>query len=123
MAFRLLRICSKEEFFENRLSELRQEFLLPRNYHSKVIDSQFNRVRKLPGDNYSEKRSLALIKKVIITNDEKKNRVIAPVDFNPKLPKISEVFTKHFNAMIFKKPELKTTFHNPPMAALRQPQI
>ena len=63
MAFRLLRICSKEEFFENRLLELKQEFLLPRNYHSKGIDSQFNRVRKLPGDNYSEKRSLALIKK------------------------------------------------------------
>ena len=43
------------------------------------------------------------------------------MDYNPLLPKISDVFTKHFKAMVFKKPELKETFHNPPMAALRQP--
>ena len=42
-------------------------------------------------------------------------------DFNPKLPKINEVFNKHFKAMLFKKPELKMTFGGPPMAALRQP--
>ena len=59
---------------------------------------------------------------VIVNNDDKKSRVIAPIDYNPKLPKISEVFTKHFNGMLFKKPELKTTFQSPPMAALRQPQ-
>ena len=63
MAFRLLRICSDEENFEKRLSELKIEFLLPRNYHAKVIDSQFNRVRNLPGGNYLEKRTNALKKK------------------------------------------------------------
>ena len=121
MAFRLLRICSDEEYFENRLSELKSEFLLPRNYHSKVIDSQFSRVRNLPGGNYIERRANALKKKEIVNNDEKKTRVIAPIDFNPRLPKLNEVFNKHFKAMLFKKPELKTTFEAPPMAALRQP--
>ena len=58
--------------------------------------------------------------KEVADNDEKKKRVIAPVDFNPRLPKINEVFNKHFKAMLFKKPELKTTFDAPPMAALRQ---
>ena len=43
------------------------------------------------------------------------------MDFSPFLPKINDVFNKHFKAMIFKKPELKTTFKNLPMAALRQP--
>jgi hypothetical protein len=52
MAFRLLRICSDEINFEKRLSELKSEFLLPINYHSKVIDSQYNRVRNLPGESY-----------------------------------------------------------------------
>ena len=65
---------------------------------------------------------LALEKKVKNSDDGKeKNRVIAPIDFNPKLPKISETFSKHFRSMLFKKPELRTTFENPPMAALWQP--
>ena len=49
------------------------------------------------------------------------DRVIAPIDFNPILPKIGDVFSKHYRAMILNKPELKSTFPNPPMAALRQP--
>ena len=52
MAFRLLRICSTEEMFEARLTELKNDFLVPRNYHEKVVDSQFKRIRNLPGDNY-----------------------------------------------------------------------
>ena len=38
-----------------------------------------------------------------------------------RLPKLNVVFNKHFKAMLFKKPELETTFDAPPMAALRQP--
>ena len=63
MEFRLLRICSTEEYFEKRLIELKSDFLLPRNYHPKVVDSQFKRVKNLPGENYCEKRKLALVKK------------------------------------------------------------
>ena len=33
----------------------------------------------------------------------------------------SDVLTKHYKGMLFKKPELKSTFPEPPMAALRQP--
>ena len=32
MAFRLLRICDTEDLFEMRLNELKNEFLIPRNY-------------------------------------------------------------------------------------------
>ena len=63
MAFRLLRICSTEKIFEKRLSELKNQCLLPRNYHSKVIDSQLKRVRNLHGENFKEKRTLSLKKK------------------------------------------------------------
>ena len=96
MAFRLMRICSDEETFERRLLELKNDFLLPRNYHSKIIDSQFKRVRNLPGE--KERRKLALQK-----NEKKKedrsDRVIAPIDFNPLLPKISDVFVKHYTVL------------------------
>ena len=120
MAFRILRICSEEENFDKRLLELKNNFLIPRNYHSKVIDSQFKRVKNLPGESYSEKRKNALKKKEIKEN-ENKGRVIAPVDFNPSLPNLSGIFAKHFKAMIFRKPELKETFEHPPMPAYRQP--
>ena len=119
MAFRLLRICSSEIKFEERLSELKNDFLIPRNYNSKVIDSQFKRIRNLPGQTYSEKRNLALEKKE--KKKEEHKRITAPMDFNPNLPKLSGVLNKHFKSMMFKKPELKTVFKEPPMASLRQP--
>ena len=62
MAFRLLRICDNEQLFEERLSELKNNFLIPRNYTSKLINNQFKRVRELPGANYTERRKLALEK-------------------------------------------------------------
>ena len=119
LAFRLLKIGSTEENLEKQLDELKHDFLLPRNYHAKIVESQFKRVKNLPGENYSERRKLALVKKEKVKT--KNNRVIAPLDYNPLLPKMSEILTKHHKSMIFKKPELKSTFPEPPMAALRQP--
>ena len=119
MAFRPVRICSTEEKFEQRLSELKNDFLIPRQYNSRVIDAQFNRIRNLPGNTYLERRKNTLEKK------EKKStenpRIVAPMDFNPLLPKLSTVLTKHHRAMLFKKPELREVFGEAPMAALRQP--
>ena len=114
-----MRICSEEEYFNKRLEELKTNFLIPRNYHTKVIEGQFKRVKNLPGTTYSERRNNALKKKEVKIN-EKKDKVIAAVDFNPSLPKMSEVFSKHFKSMIFRKPELKETFKDPPMPAYRQ---
>ena len=48
MVFRLLRICSSEDNFEICLQELKSDFLIPRNYHPKVVESQFSRIRNLP---------------------------------------------------------------------------
>ena len=114
----MLRICSNENVFENRLEELKNNFLIPRNYHSKVIDNEFKKIRNLPGGNFIERRKKALEKKKC-NRDESKNRIISPFDFNPLLPRISSVLNKHFKAMLFKKPDLQSTFSNPPMAALR----
>ena len=121
MAFRLLRICSSEDFFEKRLLELKSDFLIPRKYNAKVIDAQFTRIKNLPGENYKENRKNALKKKEVVRDSPKEKRIIAPMTFNPKLPNIGQVFNKHFKSMIFKKPELKKSFHAPPMPALRQP--
>ena len=62
MAFCLLRICDSEDIFEERLLELKNNFLMPRNYKRKIIETQFKKVRDLPGADYKEKRILALQK-------------------------------------------------------------
>ena len=119
MAFRLLRICSTEDSFEKRLEELKSEFLIPRNYHNKIIESQYSRIRNLPGMNYLERRKNSLVKKEKKKKDN--SRIISPLDYNPLLPNISEVLQKHHRSMLFKKPELREVFSGPPMASLRQP--
>ena len=117
MAFRLLRICDNEQTFETRLEELKKHFLIPRNYRSKLIDNQFDKVRNLPGSDYTERRKLALIKR---PKNKQTKRVIGVFDYNPLLPKISTVLSKHHRTMINENPELSEVFPEPPMAALRQ---
>ena len=117
MAFRLLRICDNEDTFEKRLDELKIEFLIPRNYTSKLIDLQFQKVRNLPGNNYTDRRNLALIKR---QKEKKADRIIGVFDYNPLLPKISTILTKHHHTMISKNLELLEVFPKPLMAALHQ---
>jgi hypothetical protein len=112
MAFRLLRICSREDIFEERLEELKRDFLLPRNYHPKIIEAEFKKVRHFPGNNFLERRENSLKKKV--KDDQNTERIIAPFNFNPFLPKISSVLNKHFKSLLFKKPELNLFLVMPP---------
>ena len=63
MVFRLLRICDNEDLFETRLAGLKTHFLNPRKYPSKLTDQQFQKVRHLPGNDYHEKRKIALVKR------------------------------------------------------------
>ena len=46
LAYRLLRICSKREWFVQRLDELRT-YLLARQYHPKIIQMAFDRIMNI----------------------------------------------------------------------------
>ena len=115
MAFRLLRICSKEDSFEDRLAELKKDFLIPRGYKPKVIDHQFDRVRGLSGNTFEEKRIFSLKKQEKL--DKNKDRVIVPVDFNPHMAKPGDVLRKHYNAMVKKKETYERSFPIPPFGS------
>jgi hypothetical protein len=119
MAFRLLRICSSEESFESRLKELKDDFLIPRGYKSKIVEYQFDRVRGLSGNTFEEKRLFSLKKQT--KEDKNKDRIIVSLDFNPHMAKPTEVMRKHYNTMLKKNENLKEFFPAPPMPALRQP--
>ena len=72
------------------------------------------------GCEYKEKRKEALKRKEKEPS-QNENRVIAPFDYNPSLPKIDNILKKHHKALLFTNPELKNIFKNPPMVAYRQP--
>ena len=120
MSFRLLRIRSSQNSFESRLRELKEEFLLPRNYSPKVIDTAFKKIDELPGITFEEKRAEALKKKEKVERNN--DRVVVPLDYNPHMAKASDVINKHYRAMIKKNQELLEVFPSNPMAGLRQPK-
>ena len=84
-----------------------------------MIDTEFEKVRLLPGNTFSEKRTKALEK--VEKRVEDASRIISPVDYNPHLPNISQIFRKHHKAMLLNGPHLQEVFKNPPMASYRQP--
>ena len=84
-----------------------------------MIDAEFEKIRALPGENFKEKRKEAL--KKVKREPKDPNRIIAPIDFNPHLPKVSQVFQKHHKAMLFAAPHLAEMFPSPPMPGYRQP--
>ena len=73
----------------------------------------------VPGATYDEKRKEAL--KKVERKPKDHTRIIAPVDFNPHLPKISQVLQKHHRSMLFTAPHLGEMFPSPPMPSYRQP--
>ena len=84
LAYRLLRICSTENFLTKRLDELRQ-FLLNRQYKPKLIDDAFDKIRNL-------KRADCLKRK---NKKQTKNRVPLVTTFNPGLPNIPQILRKY----------------------------
>jgi hypothetical protein len=90
------------------LKELNNDFVKPRNYKPSMIEAQFKRITALPGDNFIEKKREALIKVERQAKDS--TRIIAPIDFNPLLPKASEVCQKQHKAMLFSAPHLAEMF-------------
>ena len=112
MAFWLIRICSSEDNFDKRLIELKEDFLIPRGYKSKIIDGQFKRIKELHGNSYLEKRKDALKKK------ERKAE-----NNNPLLPQISSVLAIHHITVVFSNPDLKKIFSEPPEALRQGPNL
>ena len=59
---------------------------------------------ELPGNNFEETSTFALRKVTRETKDQ--HKIIDPVDFNPDLPNIREVFKKHHKSMLINAPHL-----------------
>ena len=85
LAYRLRRICSTDTFFIKRLTELK-EFLLSRQYKTRIIDEAFEKVKSIP-------RNLALERKQNKSNSE---RIPLVVTYHTGLPNLHAILKKNF---------------------------
>ena len=108
LAYRLLRICSKQESFMRRLQELKQD-LISRGYRVRIIDDAFNRVMKVTREE--------ALKRV----EAKENtREVLSVTFHPGLPSVSNILKKHHGVMIAEDPEMQDIFTAPSLVCYRR---
>ena len=87
--------------------------LKSRNYQSGLITSAINRAKEVP-------RSEAL--KRVDKSPSVKRQVFA-VQFDPRMPSMTNIIHKHYRSMTTIDPEMKETFPLPPMVAYRRPAI
>ena len=97
LAFRLRRICSEDQDFEDQLLKLR-DLLIERGYRIKVIENAFDRVRRLLREHTLEK--------VMKPPSDKTTFVIT---FDPRLTSIPGVIHKHARTLMLDS-RMKETF-------------
>ena len=110
LALKIVRICSLPESREKRFGELKC-LLLARGYKSKLIDAATDRARQVTREE--------ALKRVF--KEKTSQRPVFVITFDPRLPSISSIISKHWRTMI-KDPHLKETFPLPPLVAYKRPK-
>ena len=80
--------------------------LLAREYPENIIDSAINKARKIP-------RRIALLK---VRPKLKKNRPIFITKYDPRLPTINKLTSKHWRSMVKQDKYLEEVFDEPPLS-------
>ena len=108
LALRIVRICTDPATRDQRLQELK-DLLLSRGYKTGVVDGALKEARKIP-------RQEALQK---VQNQNKKKRPIFVVQYDPRMPSITDIVRKHWRSMVATDPNMKETFPEPPLVAYK----
>ena len=83
---------------------------MAREYPERIIDSAINKARKIP-------RKIALLK---IRQKEKNDRPIFIIKYDPRLPTINSLTSKHWRSMVKQDKYLEEVFQEPPLTAYRR---
>ena len=110
LAYRLLRICSTNNLLTKRLEELKQ-FLLNRNYKSRLIDAAFDKIRNMTRTDSLKRKDKKKIKK----------RIPFITTFHPGLPNIPQILRKYFPILHSSK-RCSSAIPECPMVAFRRPK-
>ena len=110
LALRIIRICSRMEDRNRRLDELKT-MLLERDYKLGIVNAAIGKAKAIP-------RPEAL--KKVIRSQEEGRRPVMVVTYDPRLPAIPALVTKHWRTMCREDPYLKEVFQKPPLVAYRK---
>ena len=105
----MTRICANPEDREKHYSELK-EMLLDRNYKSSMIDAAIRRARAIP-------REIALHK---VAKPNQTKRPVYAVTWDPRLPNLSSLQSKHWRSMTLLSPYMRDVFPEPPLVAYKR---
>ena len=108
LAYRLRRICSQDGDFEYRLEQLKRN-LISRQYHPKIIDEAFEKVRAI-----NRQEALKKVEK------SKNDRPVLAITYHPALPSVAAILRTHWGVMTNQNADLKRCFPKPPMVAYRR---
>ena len=106
LALRIVRICSDTKTRDLWLQELK-DLLLSREYKTGIVNAALDEARRIP-------RQEAL-KKNQKPNQQK--RPVFAVQFDPRLPSITNIVRKHWRSMVAVDPSMNETFLEPPLVA------
>ena len=108
-ALRIRRICSSNNFFEKRVSEL-SNYLVERGYRKDHVERQIDRARRIS-------RADSLRDKERVNN----NRIPFVVTFHPALPNIAEILHK-LDPVLKSSRRCQSAIEQVPMVAFRKPK-
>jgi hypothetical protein len=107
-SLRIVRIGSKPEYREKQFVKLK-ELMVSRGYSERTLGSAIERARAIP-------RHVAL-RRVLKKQEEK--RPVFALTYDPRLPDIQNIQTKHWQSMVGQDPYLNEVFKQPPLTAFR----
>ena len=106
---RILRVCSEPSERNDNFEKLK-EMLMERNYPPGILDAAIARVKAIP-------REQAL---KCVLRQQKTNRPVFVVTFDPRLPSIPKITRKHWRSMISQEKYLEEVFPEAPLVAFRR---
>ena len=109
LALRIVRICTHPDTREMRFKDLKS-LLLARSYQEQLIDRAINKARSIP-------RNVALRK---VKKKKTSDRPVFVMKFDPRLPNISNIQSRHWRAMVSQDQYLKDCFKTPPLIAYKK---
>ena len=109
LSTRIVRVCSEPSERDARFLELK-EMLIEREYTPRMIDAAISRAKEIPRD---EALKCAL-------RQQKTNRPVFVVTFDPRLPSIPKITRKHWRSMVSQENYLANVFPEAPLVAFRR---
>ena len=107
LALRIVRICTNQDTRDIRLEELKN-LLLSRGYKSGVVNGAMEKAKSI-----SRKEALKKVKK------EQQQRPVFVVQYDPRLPSITDIARRHWRSMVSRDPNLQEVFPDPPLVAYK----